>query len=168
MRTRNQKGLTLIELLAVISISSIVLLVAYSILTSMIVTNSNSTSKTNLRNEAVTISQHIENIMLNVDSIQINGTKDANGQFQSFTAVDTRRTETSPGKFTESSINNTFDITNGNLLINGSSMNSASYSFQNTTFKLLDASTLQVNYVILDPKTKQSFKLFKVYKLQGG
>jgi prepilin-type N-terminal cleavage/methylation domain-containing protein len=161
-----ENGLTLIELLAVIAVSSIVLFVAYSILTSMLRTSDRTTVQTQLRNEAITISQRMDNILVNIDSVDNGG---VNGIFQNFNAIDNRKTETSPGVFSNSPITTPIAITNGNLLINNQIVNSANFSLQNTTFKLLDNDTsLQINYEILDIKTNQTFKMFKIYSLQGG
>jgi type II secretory pathway component PulJ len=81
--------------LAVLSISSIVLLIAYSILTSNLKTNNLSVKQMQPRNQAITISQQIDNIMINADSIQTIGNMDGSGNFRNFTAIDNRKTETS-------------------------------------------------------------------------
>jgi prepilin-type N-terminal cleavage/methylation domain-containing protein len=172
MKRQNERGLTLIELLAALAISSIILIVAYSILSTMIKSNDRSSTQITIQNESVIISQKIENLMPNIDSVQIPNdvNVDANGGFKKFIAIDKRKIESSPGVFNDIDppITTLIEINNRNLLINNQKVNSDNYSLENTTFKLLNKTTLQVYYELINLKRNVEISLYKVYTLQGG
>lgn len=165
MKKTDQRGLTLVELLAVIALSSIILAVGYSILFSTIKSADHSAVQTKLRNESVLITQQFNQAMLNVDSIEIVGEQNANGKFTSFQAIDKAATADASNQGQDVIV--PVEITNdGNLLINNKQINSVGYSLKNTTFRQINGN-LQVYYAIDDLNNHARFTLLKIYNLQG-
>ncbi|MGG5254882.1 PulJ/GspJ family protein [Neobacillus sp. SM06] len=165
MRKIDQKGFTLVELLAVIALSSIILAVGYSILFSMMKSAEQSTLQTKLRNESILITQQFDQAMLNIDLIERTGTPNADGTFQSFQGIDQRINEEQPDQVETLVV--PFEITaDGKLLINHRQMNADGYSLAKTMFKQVNGN-LQVYYVIEELKTHKQFTFFKLYNLQG-
>lgn len=165
MKIVDQKGLTLVELLAVIGISAILLSVGYSILFSMIKSADHSTAQTKLRNESVLITQQFNQAMLNIDSIEAVGAADSDGKFRSFNAIDKGTTDVN-GVQTQNVIVPIAINEDGNLLINYKQINSDGYSLKNTRFKQVNGN-LQVYYVLYDLNSKEQFTQFKIYNLQS-
>ncbi len=165
MKKIDQKGLTLVELLAVIALSSIILTVGYSILFSMMKSAEQSAVQTKLRNESILITQQFDQAMLNSNSVEIASTPNADGTFQSFHAIDRRINEEQPDQVKTLVIS--FEITaDGTLLINNKQINSDGYSLKKTRFKQANGN-LQVYYAIEELKTHKQFTFFKLYQLQG-
>ncbi|XJZ26381.1 Tfp pilus assembly protein FimT/FimU [Bacillota bacterium Lsc_1132] len=165
MKKIDQRGITLVELLAVIAISSALLAVGYSILFSMIKSAEYSTAQTKLRNESILITQQFDQAMLNIDSIEIVGEPDPDGKFQFFQAIDKQPAEDNSDQVQTVVI--PFKISaEGKLLINNKQINSDEYSLKRTTFKQVNGN-LQVYYVIDDLNSHEQFTLFKNYKLQS-
>lgn len=165
MKTVNQKGLTLVELLAVIAISSIILVVGYSILFSMIKSADHSAVQTKLRNESVLITQQVNQAMLNIDAVEAAGTTDADGKFKSFYAIDKAATDVDGNRAHDTTVFIQINA-DGNLLIDNKQVNSDGYSLKNTAFKEVN-SNLQIYYVIDDLINHEQLTLFKIFPLKS-
>ncbi|NRD80940.1 type II secretion system protein [Bacillus sp. BRMEA1] len=163
MNRLNQKGLTLIELLVVVSISAILLSVAYSIFFTMTKSSNQNIIQSQLRDESVIISQQFDQAMLNIDEITNFGPLSGNGMFTSFNAID----KTIDNSMTEHDTTYSIMINNGDLFINNKKINSDNYSLQNTTFKYVNQA-LQVYFEVDDLKNNQKFKFFKLYNVKSG
>ncbi|PLR93704.1 PulJ/GspJ family protein [Bacillus sp. T33-2] len=158
MKGLNEKGITLIELLMVLAISSIIITLGYSILFSTMKTTDKSMNETELRNEAVLITQQFDRTLLNIDEIDpING--DETGSFTTFNASDFNP----DGTHKENSPVN-IKIDNENLLAGGKQINSDQFSLENTTFKFQN-DQLTVHFVIKNTSTGKEFELYKKYGL---
>lgn len=167
---KNENGITLIELLAVMAISSMVLIIAFSIFSSMMKVNDKSIIQTNLRNETILISLRIDDVMNNTDTVEIIGESDENGFFQQFKAID-KRTELAVNEkgedvFKDIDIPTDIIIENGILYIDGKKINSDSFSLTNTVFSNKSGGLL-ANLVVYDIENKETYEINKLYNLQS-
>lgn len=180
---KNENGLTLIELLAVLALSSMVVIMAVSIYTSMVKVSNKSIIETNLRNETVLIVHQLDEIMMNTDTIKIDGEADDTGLFKSFFAVD-KSTELAKNEKGEDTFKENENLTS--IKINGDHLltcradsttlncdasgqkriNSESYLVTDTVFSL-KSSGLFVKLVVVDKDNGTKYEVNKLYSLKG-
>jgi prepilin-type N-terminal cleavage/methylation domain-containing protein len=164
---KNEKGLTLVELLVVLAISSAFIIIAFSILASMSKAADKSMNDTLVRNETIYISQQLDKAMDNVDTAEISGSQQADGSFKAFNAVDKRMKETSPGLFEEAPINTLIQISGNDFTIGGKKLNSEGFTAKDTVF-LLKNGQLHVKLAVANlKKNQQKYEVYKIYNLQS-
>lgn len=170
---KRENGLTLVELLATIVISSIVLIVVFSIFSQAIQTGNKTMQQTNERNEMVFICKQLDRAMLNIDSIEIldeNGVG-TNGAFNHFKGIDHRIIE-NPNKEEEEDkfIEVVFDeieiyLLDGNLFIDDLQVNDDDYVLRSDPFSLKNGGLL-VNLSLTDVETNEVYVINKFYDLK--
>lgn len=177
---KESQGLTLIEVLMVITISSIIAGVAYSILFSSMTSTKSTLSDTSLRNEAALVTQQFDALMKNIDGINAIGVDtplskveltnkkadlDASGKLQTvaqLTIVEIKDHELLM-KFHENGI-----LTQSKVL------NSEFVSMNKTTFKVTELvsgskkkKALQVLFHFEEKATGKTKIIEKIYRLQS-
>lgn len=163
----NGRGVTLVELLVVVAISSIFVTIAYSVLFTGMKSVDNSMNETNLTNESVLITTRFERYLQNVDTIYLLGRADNNGRFKSFEAVDRKQIEVSPGVYVEQEESSIFEIRNGSLFIDGQIVNSDQYSLEDTAFFYNhEHGELTVFYHITHIQSMKKNEFLKIYLIQ--
>ncbi|QAS54036.1 prepilin-type N-terminal cleavage/methylation domain-containing protein [Halobacillus litoralis] len=166
MRLNNEKGLTLVEVLAVLSLSMVVMIAAYQAF--FFITNSieMSAEKTELRKEANIITLSLENRLINVDSIETDSGKSTFTKFTgSITRLNGMDEETTAFTYIEEEVVITID--EGNLYINGVQQNASDMNLSNTTFEL-NGNKLTVNLEIMKENTNERYSLVKIFRLGNG
>lgn len=170
---RNEKGRSLVELLAVLAISPIIIIIAFSILTSMLKVQDETTVETYLRNEAVLVNRQFDDLMANIDMIQIHPDADVDedGNFQHFIAVDkqTKIVKDAKGEdiFQEIEVETPVKIDGDSLYINGMKVYEGPYSLASTKFRN-EHGNLFIHLVITDVDSGVKFEMEKIYHLQSG
>ncbi|WP_018660953.1 PulJ/GspJ family protein [Heyndrickxia acidiproducens] len=167
MRVQNERGVTLVELLAAIFISFLIIGGIYAVFINLVKQSEADLSKKNLVIEQTAILKNMNRAMENVDQVEVSGDEDANGTFTSFIAIDHKMVEQNGGRsYTTKKTSIPITTTNGNLSIDGMIINSDHVSLDHTAFKL-DKDILQCHFVIKDKKHDQIKKLFVSYQLSG-
>lgn len=163
---RRQSGVTLVELLAVLAISSIILITAYSIYTTAMRVNKASIEDVNIRNETIEICNQFDKMMLNVDTIEIIGEANSEDHFTSFWAIENGvEMNTTSGEYEEIERSKVaIEINKKDLLIKGRRINSDPYSVEGSSFSLKNGGLL-VNLIISDQQNNQKFEVNKFYRL---
>lgn len=162
-----ERGVTLVELLMVLAISSIFISIAYSILFTGMKSVDNSINETNLTNESVLITTRFERHLQNVDTVNLLGKADNNGRYKRFEAVDQRKIEVSPGVYEEREESFLFEIRDGALIIDGQIVNSSQYSLEDTGFFYNhDNGVLSVFYHITDLHNRGNEAFLKLYSIK--
>ncbi|KGX93621.1 hypothetical protein N781_10535 [Pontibacillus halophilus JSM 076056 = DSM 19796] len=165
---QNEKGVTLVELLAVMAMSILVVGVAYQILFSMFSSIDKSQANTMLRNEAAAIMLELDEIMLNLDEVEtIPIDLNVNVPFDHFRVLDIRENSSGLPKTLSTEI----EVANGELLVtyNGSSrtITDSSINASNTTFTLDKDGRLRVNLHIEDNASSETYTVFKIYEMEN-
>jgi type II secretory pathway pseudopilin PulG len=186
---KNQNGITLIELLTVLAISSMVVILAISIFTSMMKISDKSINHTYLRNESVLIIHQLDEFLMNTDTININGEADPEGNFTSFYAINKTSELTTNEKnedvFVDKEQYTLLNIVSGDLLLfpkcsasgeeeksitceEGSKqrINSESYSVSDTFFTL-KGNGLFMKLIVVDNEKNTKFEVSKLYSVQS-
>ncbi|MCK6204989.1 type II secretion system GspH family protein [Bacillus infantis] len=163
---KNEKGLTLVETLVVLAISSAFIIIAFSILASMSKAAEKSMNDALLRNETIYITQQLDKAMDNVDAAEISGSEQADGSFKAYNAVDKRMDETSPGIFEEAPINTLVQISGNDFTIGSKKINSDGFTAKDTVF-ILKNGQLHVKLIVANLTNKQKYEVYKIYNLQS-
>ncbi|MGD6877984.1 prepilin-type N-terminal cleavage/methylation domain-containing protein [Bacillus infantis] len=163
---KNEKGLTLVETLVVLAISSAFIIIAFSILASMSKAAEKTMNDALLRNETIYITQQLDKAMDNVDAAEISGSQQADGSFKAYTAVDKRMDETSPGIFEEAPINTLVQISGNDFTIGSKKINSDEFTAKDTVF-ILKNGQLHVKLIVANLTNKQKYEVYKIYNLQS-
>lgn len=165
---KDQSGVTLIEILSVMTISSLLILIVYSMFFSATKVYQTSLESTNLRNEAVLILTQFDKVMMNVDTIEINGEMDDNGYFHSFHAINSGyQLDESSGGYKETTYSrDQIEINESGFSINGNNIHSENYFLEGSSFSLKN-SALLLDLVILDVKNGDKFQVNKLYDVQS-
>lgn len=132
MKCRNEKGLTLVELLAAVTISFIIIGVIYAVLNSVITESKSDMARKNFVKEQAAILQYMERAMENMDDVEPDDESD-DGTFTRFKAVDINIDVAGDGTYRESSTDKTIAVSGGNLSIGGTVVNSDEISLDGTT-----------------------------------
>ncbi|GEN51908.1 PulJ/GspJ family protein [Halobacillus faecis] len=163
MNIKSEKGMTLVELLAVISLSMIVMVAAYHAFYFVTGAVEKSSTKTELRKEANILILSLEEHLINVDSIEIQN--DDPTTFQTFEATSTRLNGMDKDS-TFAYIEETTDVSiqNGHLFIDDIQQNADDMDLSNTTFEL-DGEKLTVHLEIFKENTDETYNLVKIFRL---
>ncbi|WLR46115.1 prepilin-type N-terminal cleavage/methylation domain-containing protein [Halobacillus litoralis] len=163
MNIKSEKGMTLVELLAVVSLSMIVMVAAYHAFYFVTGAVETSSTKTEIRKEANILILALEENLINVDSIEVQN--DHTTTFQAFTATSTRLDDMDE-ESTFTYIDETTDVSiqNGHLLIGGIQQNAEGMDLSNTLFEL-DGNKLTVHLEIFKKDTDETYSLVKIFRL---
>ncbi|RLQ98042.1 PilW family protein [Falsibacillus albus] len=168
MRKINNRGLTLIELLVAIAISSMVITLIYHITLTSQKAAHKDVLKTALNNEAVYITEHMNEALLNTDQVEAEDLDEENNQFSSFAAINiSLEHEGSSGDFQETRSTIKIKIADGNLYIDGKVINSPDYMLSNSYFTS-ENGNLNCYFTIKQKSSDHSLKFFTVYSIQKG
>lgn len=163
MNIRNEQGLTLVEVLAVVSLSMIIMVAAYHAFYFVTGAVETSSTKTEVRKEANLIVLSLEEHLLNIDSIEYENENPTS--FQTFTAKSTRLNGMDDDStFTYEEETKDISIRNGHLLIDGVQQNAHDMDLYNTTFEL-DGEKLTVQLEILKENTEETYSVVKIFRL---
>ncbi|GER69188.1 hypothetical protein BpJC7_04910 [Weizmannia acidilactici] len=165
MRFRSEKGFTLVELLAAVTISFLIIGVIYAVFQSVIVQSKNDMARKNFVKEQTAILQSMNRAMENVDSLEPEDEND-DGTFTSFNAVDIETDVGDNGSYHENQTSTLIAVSDGNLSIGGTIANSDGISLTGTTFSIANGS-LKCNFVIKDTQNNLEKKMYVSYKLGG-
>lgn len=162
MNIKNEKGLTLVEVLAVVSLSMIVMIAAYQAFYFVTGAIETSSTKTELRKEANILLLSLENHLLNVDTIEIQGSEQPFTAFTGFTnRLDEMKDDTT-FTYIEESIE--FSIQDGNLMIDHIQQNADDMDLSNTIFEF-EGGNLRVHLNIIKNHTDKKYSIVKIFKL---
>ncbi|MFD1018923.1 prepilin-type N-terminal cleavage/methylation domain-containing protein [Thalassobacillus hwangdonensis] len=167
MKLHNERGLTLVELLAVLALSTVVILIAYNLLFSTMGSIDRSSAQTKMRNEAALILYQFDEAMLNVDSIEIDGggTPD---RFTQFTGVGEHIEDKNDGsggyEFVEDRI--AFSISGDDIVIDGNTLNDPEWRFTDSFFKY-EGKKLYVQLEVADSESNETYQSSKIYRLKN-
>lgn len=165
---KKENGLTLVEMVVALAISSLVLIIGFSILISMMKVKEETQNKTILRNEMQYIIKELDNILLNTDQIVIEGELDENGFFQKFIAKDIRHIQKTTGEYEEiEHASTTIEIQNKKLLIDGKPVHSDQYTTNEAPFSQQRGSLL-LHLIVTDDASHESYEVKKWYRLGEG
>lgn len=172
---RQDKGVTLVELLATLVISSIILLLIFSIFGQVMKAGDDTVQQTNKRNEMVFICKQLDNAMLNVNTIEIlDETGSGAANFHHFKGIE-HRTIDNPNKdqvgepvFQQVEHARTdFKLADGNLYIDDVQINNEGFTLEGTTFSLKNSGLsvkLQLKHTSGD---KRHYIINKFYDLKS-
>ncbi|MGG3384482.1 PulJ/GspJ family protein [Heyndrickxia faecalis] len=163
MKCRNEKGLTLVELLAAVTISFMIIGVIYAVLNTVITQSKSDMARKNFVKEQTAILQYMNSAMENVDDIEPDDEND-DGTFTRFKAVDVNINVGSDGTYQESSTDKTIAVSDGNLSVGGTIVNSDGISLDGTTFTVENGSLI-CHFVIKDTQNHFEKKIYAAYKL---
>lgn len=177
---KGEKGLTLIEVLMVMSISAIIAGVAYSILFTSMTSTKSTLSDTSLRNEAVLVTQQLDSIMKNIDTINTAILETP------LTKIDFSNKITNldlSGKLQSKIQTFVLEVRDDNLWITervdgvtlqSKPLNTDTISMEGSTLKVTEFTSgskkrkaLQVNFRFTETKSGKEKEIIKVYRLQG-
>ncbi|WLR56179.1 prepilin-type N-terminal cleavage/methylation domain-containing protein [Mesobacillus subterraneus] len=177
---KESQGLTLIEVLMVITISSIIAGVAYSILFSSMTSTKSTLSDTNLRNEAVLVTQQFDALMKNIDGIN---TVSLDTPLKKVELSNKKADLDSSGKLQSVTQLTTFEIKSDDLhmsfyengiLVTSKVLNSRLVSMKKTTFKVTELvsgskkkKALHVLFQFEENETGNTKIIEKIYRLQS-
>ncbi|MGR9049186.1 PulJ/GspJ family protein [Halobacillus faecis] len=163
MNIKNEKGMTLVELLAVVSLSMIVMVAAYHAFYFVTGAVETSSTKTEIRKEANILVLSLEENLINVDSIKVQNADTT--IFQAFTATATRLNGMDDDStFTYIEETTEVSIQNGHLLIDDIQQNADDMDLSNTTFEL-NGDKLTVHLEIFKENTDETYSLVKIFRL---
>lgn len=163
MKCRNEKGLTLVELLAAVTISFMIIGVIYAVLNTVITQSKSDMARKNFVKEQTAILQYMNSAMENVDDIEPDDEND-DGTFTRFKAVDVNINVGSDGTYQESSTDKTITVSDGNLSVGGTIVNSDGISLDGTTFTAENGSLI-CHFVMKDTQNHFEKKIYAAYKL---
>ncbi|SDP00559.1 PulJ/GspJ family protein [Halobacillus aidingensis] len=163
MNIKSEKGMTLVELLAVVSLSMIVMVAAYHAFYFVTGAVETSSTKTELRKEANILILSLEENLINVDSVKVQNADTT--IFQTFTATAARLNGMGEDS-TFTYIEETTDVSiqNGHLLIDDIQQNADDMDLSNTTFEL-NGDKLTVHLEIFKENTDDTYSLVKIFRL---
>lgn len=177
---KESHGLTLIEVLMVITISSIIAGLGYSILFSSMTSTKSTLSDTNLRNEAVLVTQQFDALMKNIDGVN---TAVLDTLITKVELSNKKASLDATGKLTSVIQITTVEIKNNDLkmtfLENGIQtqsrvLNSDIVSMKNTAFKVTELvngskkkKALHVIFHLEEIETGNTKVFEKIYRLQS-
>lgn len=157
----NQKGITLIELLLVLALSSIILTMSTGFLMSMMKAGESTLSNTNLRNEAILIVDSLNKALENADEFAI---EDLRGE---------KLTEITPTEIRKS-VDGELDpvliplsLADGNLSIDDKQINNQNISLEGSHFFIAEDSSQLICKLVLKEKNTDSkpYEILKIYNL---
>ncbi|MEE8690625.1 MAG: prepilin-type N-terminal cleavage/methylation domain-containing protein [Heyndrickxia coagulans] len=163
MKCRNEKGLTLVELLAAVTISFMIIGVIYAVLNTVITQSKSDMARKNFVKEQTAILQYMNSAMENVDDIEPDDEND-DGTFTRFKAVDVNINVGSDGTYQKSSTDKTIAVSDGNLSVGGTIVNSDGISLDGTTFTAENGSLI-CHFVMKDTQNHFEKKIYASYKL---
>lgn len=161
----NQKGITLIELLLVLVLSSIILTMSTGFLLSMMKAGESTLSKTNLRNEAVLIIDSLNKALENADEF---GLGDIKGQeLTKVTPIKITKRVNASNVLEETRIPIPVIFSGGNLSIDGKPVNNENISLEGSHFFIAEDSSQLICKLVLKEKNTDSkpYEILKVYNL---
>lgn len=161
MKCRNEKGLTLVELLAAVTISFMIIGVIYAVLNTVITQSKSDMARKNFVKEQTAILQYMNSAMENVDDIEPDDEND-DGTFTRFKAVDVNINVGSDGTYQESSTDKTIAVSDGNLSVGGTIVNSDGISLDGTTFTAENGSLI-CHFVMKDTQNHFEKKIYAAY-----
>ncbi|MCM3021900.1 PilW family protein [Heyndrickxia ginsengihumi] len=166
MKIHNEKGVTLVELLATILISTIIIGVIYSVFIMTITKTKEDMNQKSFIKEQTAILQYMDRTMENVDDVEVVSDTDDSGRFTSFNAINIKTVEGADHSFTQQETSVPIAIANNNLEIDNTMINNDGISLDGTTFVIKNG-TLQCNFVMKDTKNNLTKQFFASYKLRG-
>ncbi|QHS24266.1 prepilin-type N-terminal cleavage/methylation domain-containing protein [Virgibacillus sp. MSP4-1] len=119
---RNERGVTLVEVLAVLALSSIVLIGVYSFTSSMLKADERASTATDIRNEVILITEQLNQFFINTDRVMISSDKPLQ-----FKVVKQKSTIDETGKVKQTNAEAEFKYQNKTIYIDGKRINSDSY-----------------------------------------
>ncbi|MEF2966359.1 hypothetical protein V3851_11010 [Paenibacillus sp. M1] len=125
---RNEEGLTLVELLAVISLSALLLILVSTILTTSLLASGRIDDETRLRNEAITLSAALQSKLRNTTGVTVLPDNNATGPVYEFNASVIE--DVSSGATRTVSVK----LSNDHLYINGVRLDSEGVTLDGTYF----------------------------------
>ncbi|NWL86335.1 MULTISPECIES: hypothetical protein [unclassified Paenibacillus] len=134
-RFRDEEGLTLVELLAAIALSALLLMLVSTVLTTSLMAYGRINDETELRNQAITLSSSLQAKLKNATRIIDGDAVGPLGQFQAEVLTDVLSGSTQPVAVR---------LDDGNLYVNGSRMNEDGLSLAGSFF-VKDGSGLQLH-----------------------
>lgn len=165
MMLKNEKGLSLVELLATLSIMMIVMVAAYQAFYFVSNAITASSNMTELRKEANILILSMENALINVDSITL-PEDTPHDSFQEFTGnikyLSGMEEESTTFVYTEETVD--VSIAEGGLLIDGKRVNAEDMDLSNTTFEQ-NGDKLKVNLNIQKQGTDEDYGLVKIFNI---
>ncbi len=164
---KNQKGITLIEMLLVLALSSMVITLGASFLITMFKASDRTLWETNLRNESVLVIDALNKTMENADELII---EDNDNNISGLNLVNMIKIEMiedpiNAGSFTEQRFTIPIKIESGNLYINDRKVNGDQFSLENTLFFIKDKQLI-CKIIIQDKHTpSKPYEILKIYDL---
>lgn len=163
----NQNGLTLIELLLALAISSMVIVLGASFLITMFKASDRTLSETNLRNEAVLVLDAINKAMENVDDFEVQNISDTG--LREITVVEIDKTVNASNTGNEDEVRFSFQLKfkNDDLFIKNSRINDNNYSLNNSYFYVTEKPKQLICKIIIQEKKFNSkpYEIIKIFNL---
>ncbi|WP_191560708.1 prepilin-type N-terminal cleavage/methylation domain-containing protein [Metabacillus idriensis] len=163
----NQEGITLIELLLVLALSSMVLTLGASFLITMSKASDRTLGETNLRNESVLVIDALNKTMENADELVIedNDNNDSGLNLVNVIEIEMIEDPINSGSFIEQRFPLQIKIESGNLYINNRKVNGDQFSLESTLFFIKDKQLI-CKIIIQDKHTpSKPYEILKIYDL---
>ena len=162
---RTSRGITLIELLLVLALSSMVLTLGASFVVSMLKASDRTMTETTSRNETVLILDKLNKTMENADDIEVDpDQKNIDGSFKLFTVIETEEVDpNNDGIFDKVETRKVIHINDSDLLIDGSKINSENYSLEKSSFTLQNDQLVCKLFIQLRHGNKKPYEILKIY-----
>lgn len=141
---KNENGLTLIEVLAALTLTTIIMVTMYSFFFSYIKNDQRINTNILVRNESVQILEQLNNDFENVDTIS---NSIGNPSLTSFDAVDKKLTVNNDGTTTETDLTIHVELRDDSLYVNNKKVNDSTVSLTGTQF-YMENGDLDLNLVI--------------------
>ncbi|WP_226583420.1 type II secretion system protein J [Halobacillus litoralis] len=161
MNIHSERGFTLVEVLAVVSLSMIVLMAAYQAFYFVSGAVESSALKTELRKEANIIVLSLEEHLINVDAIDIPEDSDP---FNAFIGTTRRLNKMEEETLTYLEDTVEVQLSNGRLFVEGVQINSPDMNLSNTTFEHNNGN-LTVNLKIKKRSKDEIYTMKKIFRL---
>lgn len=171
---KQQTGITLVELLATLLLSSVVVILVFSLFSQAMKAGDDTVKQTDRRNEMVFICKQLDNAMLNIDTIKVldeNGME--NDYFNHFKGIDYRLLENpEKGKqgepeFKEVEFATTeIQLLDGNLLVDDIQVNCNDYQLETLPFSFENGGLL-VKLDLIHKETNKHYVINKFYDLKS-
>ncbi|QNG61053.1 prepilin-type N-terminal cleavage/methylation domain-containing protein [Bacillus sp. PAMC26568] len=162
----NQKGVTLIELLLVLALSSMVITLGTSFLITMFKASDRTLADTSLRNESVLVLDALNKTMENADELEIEDNNNTTGlNHIEITEIEMIEDPNNAGSFLEVRVTIPIHVDKGNLYIKNRAVNGEQFSLENTTF-YINKNKLICKIIIQDRRSNsEPYEILKIYDL---
>ncbi len=161
---KDEQGFTLIEVMAALTITSIVMVALFGFFGAFVKNNIKINTSIVVRNQSILISEKLNTVLENVDAVSNPvGTPD----MTAFDTIDKKMTVDSNGATYETDLTQHFELKDGNLYVDSKKINDSNFSLTGTQFYMVNGD-LDLNLVVTSKANPNvNIKTNTVYSLGG-